>query len=137
MRSSFAGKLLSCAVLVLFAVSAYGHVHPLIGAQDEKILKQAQIVETITDKKDLIVSGVDDPSLLNASHRAGWRVMNSIPADPVTELNFFVAGGARYFVPLNGYIENDPDGRLRIYLDTHFTKIEAEKGYEIYKLTGK
>jgi 4-amino-4-deoxy-L-arabinose transferase-like glycosyltransferase len=132
-----AGKVIGCMLIVLFAVSAYQNIIVSIPAGDNLFLKQAEIVEKITNKEDLIVSGIDDPSLLNAAHRAGWRVSNAIPDNPIAELDYFVASGARYFVPLMGYIENDTNGLLKQYLEQNFIKIEIEKGYEIYKLSKK
>jgi 4-amino-4-deoxy-L-arabinose transferase-like glycosyltransferase len=131
----FAGKLASSIVILLFVISAYEQVQLKLNTQNEMLLKQARIVEIVTQKMDLIVSGADDPSLLNAAHRAGWRISNSIPDNPLAELDYFIANGARYFVPLHGYIDHDPDGSLKNYLETNFVKIEAEQGYEIYKLT--
>jgi hypothetical protein len=88
----------------------------------------------MTSPNDLIVTGVDDPSLLNASHRQGWRVTNTLTGDLIEELKLYMDYGADYFVPLKGYIETD-DGRFKRYLDENFQKIEPETGYPIYKLT--
>jgi 4-amino-4-deoxy-L-arabinose transferase-like glycosyltransferase len=131
------GKVIGYIVIVLFVVSAYQKILVSLPSRDESFLKQAEIVEKITNKEDLIVTGIDDPSLLNASHRVGWRVSNAIPDDPIAELEYYAASGARYFVPLHGYIENDSGGLLKQYLDHNFIKIEIEKGYEIYELTKK
>jgi 4-amino-4-deoxy-L-arabinose transferase-like glycosyltransferase len=135
LRTPHIGKLFGFVFIVLFAYSSLQQVRPILGQQHETLIKQAKLVENLTNKKDLIVSGVDDPSLLNATHRIGWRVTNTLPGDPVNELKYFIANGAQYFVPLYGYIEGDPNGDLRKYLDTNFPKIETEPGYYIYKLT--
>ncbi|WP_171646091.1 hypothetical protein [Paenibacillus phytorum] len=60
------------------------YTEPIINKQNKLILQQAEIVDRLTNKDDLIVVGTDDPSLLNATHRIGWRIMNSIPDNNVT-----------------------------------------------------
>ncbi|UUZ89938.1 glycosyltransferase family 39 protein [Paenibacillus sp. P25] len=92
-----------------------------------------ELVQQATDKQDLIVVGTPDPALLNASHRRGWRVANALPDNPVAELNSYIGQGAKYFVPLKGYIYGD-DGSFRQYLDSHYDKIDFGEGYFIYKL---
>ncbi|WP_405082635.1 ArnT family glycosyltransferase [Paenibacillus chitinolyticus] len=109
-------------------------MNPDYGKEKTVILEQARAVERLTKPGDLIVVGTDDPSLLNASHRVGWRVLNSIPDDPVKELEYFRAGGAAYFVPLKGQIDGDKAGELRRYLNAKFEKIPVEGGYDIYRL---
>jgi hypothetical protein len=37
-------------------------------------------------------------------------------------------------VPLKGYIDGDPEGRLKRYLDERYPKLEADTEYYIYKL---
>ncbi|PYI53094.1 ArnT family glycosyltransferase [Paenibacillus flagellatus] len=127
------------ALAVGFVVrDSFAATKPLLGLQHGDLLRQAAVAERLTAPDDLIAVGTDDPSLLNATHRAGWRVTNSIPDDPVAELDYFVREGAAYFVPLKGYIDGDPEGRLRRYLDARFPKIvpadPAEADYFIYDL---
>jgi hypothetical protein len=126
--------LWAAAVLAVLSAESYRQVAPVIGIQNDELIRQAEVVERLTSPDDLIVTGTDDPSLLNASHRAGWRVTNSIPGDPVAELNYFVREGAVYFVPLKGYIDGDPDGLLRQTLEERYPKLEAGSEYYIYKL---
>lgn len=109
-------------------------VAPVIGRQNEDIARQAAVVERYAAPDELIVTGMDDPTLLNATRRAGWRVTNSIPGDAIAELDYFASQGAAYFVPLKGYIDGDPDGRLKRHLDERYVKLEADTAYYIYKL---
>jgi 4-amino-4-deoxy-L-arabinose transferase-like glycosyltransferase len=120
--------------LVMFAVcfSSFGYIHPMFDSQNLDVIKQGRFVQALTNKNDLIVVGTDDPSLLNASHRKGWRVTNTIPGDSIAELRYFIDHGAKYFVPLKGFIYGD-DGKLKSYLELHFKKKELG-GYTIYRL---
>jgi 4-amino-4-deoxy-L-arabinose transferase-like glycosyltransferase len=129
------GRLISGLIIVLMALNAYLNIRPVYGPQNMDLLQQARMTEKLTKKGDLIIVGTDDPSLLNASNRKGWRVTNTIPGDPVAELQYFIANGAKYFVPLKGYIDGDPQGKLRAYLDANYRKIEIEGGYSIYSLS--
>ncbi|MEF3303552.1 glycosyltransferase family 39 protein [Paenibacillus sp. GYB003] len=133
-RPFAAPAVLAAAALVLVAAESFAAVAPVIGKRDAELLRQADIVRRLTGPDDLIVVGTDDPSLLNASRRFGWRVTNSVPGDPLAELRYFVREGAAYFVPLKGYIDGDPDGRLKRYLDAHYPKLGDDPAYAIYKL---
>lgn len=133
-RARLAVGLLAAVTLGGLSVESYRQAAPVIGIQNEALITQAKVVERLTSPDDLIVTGTDDPSLMNASRRAGWRVTNSIPGDPVAELDYFVREGAAYFVPLKGYIDGDPDGRLRRTLEERYPKLEAESEYYVYKL---
>ncbi|MDF2663433.1 MAG: glycosyl transferase family 39 [Paenibacillus sp.] len=134
-RLANAAAGLGIAVAVgLAAGESFATVAPVIGRQNADILQQAAVVERYAAPEDLVVVGTDDPSLLNASHRAGWRVTNSIPGDPIGELDYFVREGAAYFAPLKGYIDGDPEGRLKTYLNERYVKLEADTEYYIYKL---
>ncbi|WP_409343230.1 ArnT family glycosyltransferase [Paenibacillus sp. MBLB4367] len=106
---------------------------PSMHKQQAELIHQAAVVQQLTNIDDLIVVGTDDPSLLNASNRNGWRVTNTLPGKPIEELQTFKRQGAKYFVPLKGFIYDD-DGKVKAYLDAHFEKIEAEGGYSIYRL---
>jgi 4-amino-4-deoxy-L-arabinose transferase-like glycosyltransferase len=122
------------AAISVLTFESFATVAPVIGLQNEEVIRQAAVVGRYSASDDLIVTGTDDPSLLNASHRAGWRVTNSNPEDPIAELDYFVREGAAYFVPLKGYIDGDPEGRLKMYLNERFVKLEADTEYYIYKL---
>jgi hypothetical protein len=122
------------AAIVLCSYESVRNVIPELHTQKKSLIHQAEMVRLMTSPNDLIVTGVDDPSLLNASHRQGWRVTNTLTGDLIEELKLYMDYGADYFVPLKGYIETD-DGRFKRYLDENFQKIEPETGYPIYKLT--
>jgi hypothetical protein len=130
-------KAAPCLVALTIGICAcesYFSVKPLYAFQDRELIAQAELVQRLTAPDDLIVTGLDDPSLLNASRRAGWRVTNSIPGDPVGELFYFISQGAAYFVPMKGYIDGDPEGKLKKLLDERFPKLGEENGYYLYKL---
>jgi hypothetical protein len=59
---------------------------------------------------------------------------STFPGKPIEELRYFVRNGAKYFVPLKGYIEGDR-GETKAYLDAHFQKLDIPGGYSFYKLT--
>jgi len=127
------GRLMAVVVIALMGWQTYGITASLLTNQHHVLLRQAEVVQALTGKHDLIVVGTDDPSLLNASQRNGWRVGNTIPKDAKAELRYFVHMGAKYFVPLRGHIDGD-DGSLKQYLDEKYTLMEVKDGYSIYKL---
>ncbi|WP_231506520.1 ArnT family glycosyltransferase [Paenibacillus sp. UNC451MF] len=131
--SKLPGKLAAVIVIVLISIQSYQLASPLLREQHTVLLRQAEVVQAYTLNNDLIVVGTDDPSLLNASHRKGWRVGNTIPKDTIAELQYFVKMGAKYFVPLQGHIDGD-DGSLQNYLNERYTLIDIKGGYSIYKL---
>ena len=49
------------------------------------------------------------------------------------EINYYIENGAKYFVPMKGWIHNDK-GEYRKYLEENFKKIIDEDGYYIYVL---
>lgn len=120
-------------LVILFGYSSFRQIQPYLNTQKTDLIRQAEIVRQFTDKEDLIAVGTDDPSLLNACHRRGWRIANTYPDDPIAEIRYFQENGAKYFVPLKGYIDYD-DGTVRRFLDANFEKIEPVKDYPIYKL---
>lgn len=130
------GPILVVVILMLIMVSGIRQAAPFY-EQKEDILTQARIVDALTKKDDLIVTGTLDPGILNASHRQGWRAnikyYDFIPSKPKDEVKYYMDRGAKLFVPLKGSIYGD-DGSYRKYLDEHFPKIEAIKGYPVYLL---
>ncbi|NLK20512.1 MAG: dolichyl-phosphate-mannose--protein mannosyltransferase [Epulopiscium sp.] len=102
-----------------------------------ELIKQAGMVKKYTDKEDLIVVGTPDPALINACERRGWRAnidyYSYIPKDPIREIEYYIESGAKYFVPMKGWIHNDK-GEYKSFLDSNFEKIIGEDGYYIYKL---
>ncbi|MCS7463307.1 glycosyltransferase family 39 protein [Paenibacillus doosanensis] len=127
------GKAAAAAVILAIGCQSYAIAVPLLQGQQTVLMQQAAWVQRYTPKNALVVVGTDDPSLLNASRRIGWRTGSLLPDDPVKELNAFIADGARYFIPLQGHIDGD-DGRLAAYLNERFQRIEIPGGYSIYKL---
>lgn len=127
------GRAVAVAWLLLLSYQSFQQVTPILGRQLDVVKQQAEVVQRLTKPDDLIVVGTDDPSLLNASRRKGWRVGNTMPHDPVAELRYFVSNGAAYFVPLQGWIAGD-DGRLQRYLRETYPVIEVKGSYSIYKL---
>lgn len=130
---SRAGAFVSAALLAAFAWQSLALVLPQWRMRMPELELQAAIVRELTRPGDLIVVGTDDPSLLNASRRWGWRVGNTLPGDPLAELNAFVRQGAVCFVPLKGTIQGD-DGRLKAELERRYRKIERQPGYPVYML---
>lgn len=119
--------------LLLLSIHSWQTVKPMLHTQKVEVIKQAEIVRTHIPPEALIITGVDDPTLLNASRRQGWRVNNAFIGDLRREVDFYIEQGAEYFVPLAGYIDFD-DGSLNAYLASRFTKLEPEPGYPFYRL---
>lgn len=131
------GYILIIMIFILIGFTGWHEIRPYY-VQQSDLLKQAEVVKKVTNKNDLIVVGTFDPALLNASDRKGWRAniryYPFIPKNPPDELRYFIEHGAKYFVPLKGKIYNDINGEYIKYLNSHFKKIEVEKGYPIYRL---
>lgn len=127
------GLIAASALLLSIIWSGFQTVGDFGNRQNAVLLKQAEVCRSLTGKGDLIVVGTKDPSLLNACERQGWRVGNTIPDRPSDELRYFIGQGAKYFVPLQGWISGD-DGRLQNELQAHFKKITVEGGYSVYRL---
>lgn len=130
------GRVGASALILAICFASFRNISPILDRQYTDVVTQGKLVQRITKEDDLIVVGTDDPSLLNATRRKGWRISNTIPDRPVAELQYFIRHGAKYFVPLKGHIDKD-DGTLKTYLDSHFAKINLEGGYSIYKLSQK
>lgn len=107
-------------------------------AQVRDVITQGEAVQMVSQPGDLIVTTLDDPTIINASDRQGWRFnikyYPGIPTDPYKELQYYIDRGAKYFVPLKGNIWNDQDGAITRYLDTHYEKLEPIPGYPIYAI---
>jgi 4-amino-4-deoxy-L-arabinose transferase-like glycosyltransferase len=132
-----AGGILTGIIILAMIYTSYRTVLPWY-CLNNVLIKQAEIIEQTSGKQDLIVIGTFDPGILNASNRKGWRAnikyYEHIPKDIQGEMNYFIKNGARYFVPLKGYIYGDYDGNYKDFLEKNFEKIEQEEGYPIYKL---
>lgn len=130
---SRAGIALSALLMLALAGQSLAVVLPQWRMRMPELERQAAIVREIAEPDDLIVVGMDDPSLLNAARRKGWRVGSVLPGDPLAELDYFVRNGAAYFVPLQGTIRGD-DGRLAAFLEKRYRRIEPVPGYPVYRL---
>lgn len=132
-------------VIVLIAAMAfnsYAVIKPDV-AERVDLLKQAEYVKKYTSKDDLIVVGTFSPELINASDRKGWRAnieyYDYIPRGPEEEMEYFISHGAKYFIPLKGYIYGDEDQAYRKYLDENFKKVEVteDRDFSFYELKEK
>jgi len=130
------GGVFVTAIIFSIAFNSFLRVRPLY-QEKSNLLKQANMVKKYTDAENLIVVGTPDPALINASERKGWRVnidyYDHIPKDPIEEIQYYIENGAKYFVPMKGWIHNDT-GEYRNYLEENFKKIVDEEGYFIYIL---
>jgi len=124
-------------LIIAIAFNSYTLIKPGF-MERESLLKQAEYVKKYTDKDDLIAAGIYSPELINASERKGWRV-NTIPQNPKEEIDYFISQGAKYFIPVKGYIYGDTDQEYQKYLDEHFTKVEVPENpeYSFYELKEK
>ncbi|WP_019532841.1 ArnT family glycosyltransferase [Paenibacillus ginsengihumi] len=127
------GAAAAALAAACLAVQSWHTVGPLVHAQQWDMLRQGEAVRRVAGRSELIVTGINDPSLLNAAQRQGWRLRNERPDDPIGELGEYIRRGAVLFVPLKGYIEGD-DGTLRQYLERHYEKREPIPGYPVYWL---
>lgn len=123
-------------VYICISITVYHELTPLY-KEKTNIIKQANMVKNYSDKEDLIVVGTPDPALINASGRRGWRVnidyYDYIPKSPIDEIQYYIENGAKYFVPMKGWIHNDT-GEYRNYLEKNYKKIKDYEGYYIYQL---
>jgi 4-amino-4-deoxy-L-arabinose transferase-like glycosyltransferase len=133
MNKTKVGSIVAIIVITALFWNSYTITQSFMVKQNPELMIQAKYVKELTNKEDLIAVGTDDPSLLNACQRMGWRIGNTYPGNPLEELKYFVTHGAKYFIPLKGYIDGD-DGTLMKYLDSHYKKIEVKGGYSFYQL---
>lgn len=130
-------RAFSIIMLVLLLFNSYFIVKPMYTV-NTPMETQVRIVKEHTNKDDLLVIGSLDPCLLGLSDRRGWRfnldMYSHIPENELEELNYYIRNGAKYFIPIQGMIFKDEKGEIREYLDKNFERIEAVKGYPIYKL---
>ncbi|HYF83336.1 MAG TPA: glycosyltransferase family 39 protein [Clostridia bacterium] len=130
-------KAFSIILLMLFLLNSYAFAKPMYSV-NTTMQTQVRIVQEYTGKEDLLIIGSLDPCLLSLSDRRGWRfnvgIYSNIPKDDLEELNYYIKNGAKYFVPIQGRIYKDENGEIQEYLDMNYERIEAEKGYTIYKL---
>jgi 4-amino-4-deoxy-L-arabinose transferase-like glycosyltransferase len=130
-------RTFSVIMLLFLFLNSYIIVKPMYKV-NMVMETQVKIVQENTHKEDLLIIGSLDPCLLGLSDRRGWRfnigIYSSIPKNDLEELNYYIKNGAKYFVPIQGRIYKDENNEILEYLDMHYEKIEAVKGYAIYKL---
>ena len=130
-------RAFSVIMLVLFFFSSYMIAKPMYTV-NKPMEVQVGIVREYTGSEDLLVVGSLDPCLLGLSDRRGWRfnirIYPGVPENAVEELNYYISMGAKYFIPIQGNIYKDEKGEVLEYLDKNYERIEAVKGYPIYKL---
>lgn len=137
----FRGRLATVPLLLLvaIAVQSWWIVHTKYLELPET-LGTARAVQMVVPEDDLILTPVISPVVINACDRRGWRFNISyypdVPEDPIEELHYYIHRGAKWFVTWAGVIQNDPDGRIRRYLDEHYERLEPVPGYPIYRLRG-
>lgn len=101
---------------------------------NSELIRQAQFVERVTDKNDLIVTGSTDPEMLNLSHRKGWRATLVNPERPDEEIADFIASGALYYVHVPGGLADEVARRYESYLAGHYKNIAPPDLYPVYRL---
>lgn len=120
-------------LLAIMTYTSYSVIQPKFVELDN-VLTQAEYVKKYTSKDDLIVVGTFSPELINASERKGWRANINyyyyIPRGPEAELDYFISHGAKYFIPLRGYIYGEESQAYKAYLEEHFTKVEVVENPE-------
>ena len=94
-----AGAVLGC---VLCAAAFY---HSLtvawpMASVNETITAQAQVIQKMTDEEDVLAVASQDPVLLGACQRMGYRAnlryYDYVPQEPEEELAYFLGHGVRY-----------------------------------------
>lgn len=130
-------RIFSVILLMFLILNSFMIVRPMYTI-NTAMQTQVKLVEQFTSKEDLLVVGSIDPCLLGISGRKGWRfnldMYPDIPRNAYEELNYYIKNGGKYFVPIQGKIFKDKNGEILEYLDKNYEKIEAIKGYPIYKL---
>jgi len=135
--STFAGRALVLLLILALCLESYVQVKPMFTV-NEAMAVQTKVVREVSDYDDLLVVGSFDPCILSLADRRGWRfnlgLNPDVPKDPYQELETYIKSGAKYFVPIQGNIYGDVDGRLSRYIESKYSKIEIEKGYPVYVL---
>lgn len=130
-------RTFSVIMLVFFIFSSFFIVKPMYTV-NKAMETQVRIVQQLTHKEDLLVVASQDPCLLSLSGRRGWRfnlgMYPHIPRNDLEELNYYIRNGAKYFIPIKGIIYKDEKGEILEYLEKNHERLEAVKGYPVYKL---
>jgi hypothetical protein len=125
------------ALILSIALESFYQVKPMFKI-NRHMVNQVKVVQEITAQDDLLVIGALEPCLLSLTDRRGWRYnlrnYSYVPEDPYEELNYYIARGAKYFVPIQGKVYGDRDGKIMAYIEETYPKIETVEGYPIYAL---
>jgi 4-amino-4-deoxy-L-arabinose transferase-like glycosyltransferase len=136
-RTSPTGRVIAVVLVLTIALQSYYQVKSMF-TLNTVMQNQVKAVQSITRPGDLLVVGSLDPCLLSLSDRRGWRynlrLYPDTPADPQVELAGYIAKGAKYFVPIQGKIYGDENGRLMKKITARYPKLEPVPGYPIYQL---
>ncbi|MGI5901523.1 MAG: ArnT family glycosyltransferase [Desulfitobacteriia bacterium] len=131
------GKAVLTVLIMGMMLESYIQVQGMFRI-NEVMAVQTQVVREVTAEDDLLVVGSFDPCVLSLTDRRGWRynlnIYASLPEDPYQELDYYIERGAKYFIPIQGKVYGDEDGRLINYLERKFPKIEVKPGYPVYVL---
>jgi hypothetical protein len=129
--------LIALEIIILISYSSYLNLSPMYRI-NTIMQTQINVVSRITNADDLLVVGSIDPCLLDITDRRGWRYGLGLASGISKNMNdvfyYYIQSGAKYFVPIQGKIYNDKDGKIIEYLNRNFQKIEPIKGYPIYWL---
>ena len=131
------GKFISLILLLLISVESYYQIKPMYTI-NTTMETQVSVVQSVTDREDLLVVGSLDPCLLSLSDRRGWRfnigIYSDIPQDPYEELNYYIERGAKYFIPIQGKVYGDEDEKFLRYLESKYARIEPIQDYPVFIL---
>lgn len=131
------GKVVVVVLLTAILIESYHQVKPMF-IINTVMQDQVITVLQLTEKDDLLVVGSLDPCLLSLTGRRGWRynlrLYSYTPKDPLKELDYYIVHGAKYFVPIQGKIFGDKDGRLLSYIKEKYQQKEVIPGYPIFVL---
>lgn len=132
-----AGMGLSILLCLAIGYNSYQQVKPMYTI-NEVVETQVKVVRELTAEGDLLVVGAFDPCVLSLADRRGWRY--NLQKDffqqenPSAELDDYIQNGAKYFVPIQGKIYGDKDGKIMDYIEERYPKKETIEGYPIYSL---
>ena len=130
----FKSVSLAAALVLIFATS-YQYAKPLFAFDHNLWMFDAvEIMEAHSEKEDVFLIAIGEPTLLSLSHRAGYRVGFGYYGPPEAELERYISMGAMYFYTHNGYIQNDHGGAYRAHLDNTYMKTDYGDGHVIYNL---
>lgn len=123
-RTRLLGAVAACLLFACTAVHTAWRAWPL-ATVNEAVTRQAQVIEAHTQPGDVIAVAAQDPVLLGACGRMGYRAnlryYDYIPTEPRQELAYFRQQGVRYFVAPGGAVPGE-EGDAYLAL--------LEQGYE-------